>query len=541
MIASKGMAPGSIGSPVRSRPGAGRRRLVLRHRRAGHGSSSPGKRGPDPAADEVVDEAELGDDRRVQREGVEVAEPHGAVQAVEREGERQPGLDQRADALDLLGAEVDLDRQGVGLGDAARADRHPEGPGRVQRVDDVEVVGEGLGEVLPRMRGRVGADEALPPVGGRALAVVALQRVLVARPLVAEDRAARLQRGAVADQAVPAVMGDLVPEMAEQRAVGLAQGLAAALALGVVGLRDRDGDAALAVPGHHLGAGRRVLLELEDEAPHRVLVAGHDRQPELQQRVEQPVLGGLHQAPQVEVARPRQVGDGVVMAAGEAEAVALARREQPVARAVLRVAAEGEGPAGGARPRPHASPRPRHPPEARRAGLDLDHGMEIELLRDEAQPVAAVLAARVLESERLPADLAVEELHRGTVRLGVAGWLGVAETGRRGSPVPVVPSPSIPAECGNGLRGRRRAGWRSPIRPVQPDGVSPLRHTHRAAETKEAAQPFGERPKSREETPKKGIRPKARSQAMLHRSEAPPRRAHGSVPRRSCLLDGRHE
>ena len=34
---------------------------------------------------------------------------------------------------------------------------------------------------------------------------------------------------------------------------------------------------------------------------------------------------------------------------------------------------------------------------------------------------------------------------------------------------------------------------------------------HAVAPDKEAAQPFGERPKSREETPKKGMRPKAQN------------------------------
>jgi hypothetical protein len=52
-------------------------------------------------------------------------------------------------------------------------------------------------------------------------------------------------------------MPDLVAEMAEERAVGLSHVLAMALALGVVGLGDVDGDQALAMARH----GLRILAK----------------------------------------------------------------------------------------------------------------------------------------------------------------------------------------------------------------------------------------------------------------------------------------
>ena len=54
-------------------------------------------------------------------------------------------------------------------------------------------------------------------------------------------------------------MRDLVPEMAEQRAVGLAHGLALALALGVVGFRNIEGDEPAGVPGDDRRRLRRSI------------------------------------------------------------------------------------------------------------------------------------------------------------------------------------------------------------------------------------------------------------------------------------------
>ena len=98
----------------------------------------------------------------------------------------------------------------------------------------------GLGEILPRMRGRIGADEIVLPIRRRAFGIVLLQRLGVILPLVAEHGAEAVQLPAVAHQNVPVIMPDLVAEMAEQRAIGLVHRGAAVLALGVVGFLQRQ-------------------------------------------------------------------------------------------------------------------------------------------------------------------------------------------------------------------------------------------------------------------------------------------------------------
>jgi hypothetical protein len=112
------------------------------------------------------------------------------------------------------------------------------------------------------------------------------------------------------------VVRDLMTEMAKQGAIGLAHLVAAPLALGVVGLGEIDGDQAVFVPGQHR---RRAIGEKIEGHAFRVFGAGGEGQSQLQERVEQPVLGGLHHAPMGEIVRLRQVGDHAVVPARSAE------------------------------------------------------------------------------------------------------------------------------------------------------------------------------------------------------------------------------
>ena len=79
-----------------------------------------------------------------------------------------------------------------------------------------------------------------------------LQRLPVVFPVVAEDGAALVEPSSIPHQPVPVVMTDLVPEVADQRPVGLAHLGAPLFALGVVSLRDVDGDEAVVMAGQHL-------------------------------------------------------------------------------------------------------------------------------------------------------------------------------------------------------------------------------------------------------------------------------------------------
>ena len=195
-------------------------------------------------------------------------------------------------------------------------------------------------------------------------------------------------------------MRDLVPEMAQQRAVGLVHLAAPTLALGIVGRGQSDGDQAEVVAGHHrLDAvlALHVGEEVEGKPLVRILRARVQRQAELQQGVEQVVLRRFELAPAGEVLRHREVGYGAVMAAGGAEAVAALGGDQPVAGIVLGIVAKAIETLV-ARDRPPAIPLGRQ-------------RQQRSLVRLVAQTVATGLALRVLEMKRLAAVLTLEQLH----------------------------------------------------------------------------------------------------------------------------------
>ena len=110
------------------------------------------------------------------------------------------------------------------------------------------------------MAGGVGADELPGRSGDRAFAVVTCERRIVVLPLVAEDLAEAFENGialrAPFKKEVPVEMRDLVPEVADERAVVLAEHLALALALKIFRLSDIDGDDTVIIPGEHRRGGR---------------------------------------------------------------------------------------------------------------------------------------------------------------------------------------------------------------------------------------------------------------------------------------------
>src|SRR5277367_76780 len=92
----------------------------------------------------------------------------------------------------------------------------------------------GFREILPGMRTGVGADVGIAPNGRRTLTVMTLQRCVVVDALVAENGAKVIEPTAVAHQSIPVVMAHFVSEMADERPVGFAEGVAALLALRVI-------------------------------------------------------------------------------------------------------------------------------------------------------------------------------------------------------------------------------------------------------------------------------------------------------------------
>ena len=134
-------------------------------------------------------------------------------------------------------------------------------------------------------------------------------------------------------------------EMPEQGAIGLAHLATHALAFGIVGLVEADRDHAVGMAGHDRRAGgmRGGGIggeEVEGQPALGLFRPGLKRQAQLDQGVEQPVLGKFDPGPAVEIFQDRKIGDRAVMPAGFAVKVRRIRRHQPVAGGMLGVGAE---------------------------------------------------------------------------------------------------------------------------------------------------------------------------------------------------------
>src|SRR6202011_2535810 len=129
-----GSAPEEFNSPGSCAPR--RRRL---------GGANVARRGMDRpcGADQLMDETKLLDDRRRQDERIKVELAHATVNAVEREGERKPSVDQLRDALCPVGLKIDV-RLEFGADAEGRMDVDAERMRHFQRIDNMEIVRPGL-------------------------------------------------------------------------------------------------------------------------------------------------------------------------------------------------------------------------------------------------------------------------------------------------------------------------------------------------------------------------------------------------------------
>src|SRR4051794_21851642 len=104
------------------------------------------------------------------------------------------------------------------------------------------------------------------------------------------------------NEQVPVMMPDLVAEVTEKGAVRLAHLEPAPFALDVIGFRKRDRNNPVFMAGHDL-CGRRIGEKIEDQAMLWIFAARAQWQMPSQQRVEQPMLGGLELVPPFEISR----------------------------------------------------------------------------------------------------------------------------------------------------------------------------------------------------------------------------------------------
>src|SRR3954466_6017420 len=120
----------------------------------------------------------------------------------------------------MIGIKVDRRRQPAAR--PPRLDLESKGRRRLQGIDNVHVMRPGFREILPGMHGGVHADEIFLPVGWGALAVMALERLVIILPVIAEQSPKTWQDSGVrGHQPVPEIVPDLVAKMSQQSTIRL--------------------------------------------------------------------------------------------------------------------------------------------------------------------------------------------------------------------------------------------------------------------------------------------------------------------------------
>ena len=206
----------------------------------------------------------------------------------------------------------------------------------------MEVVRERLGEVLPRVHRGVLRDERVLPRLGGAHGVVARQRLLVARALVAEQVAAARPGLVILDEDVLVVVPDLMAKVPENRPVRLAELDAHRLADVVEALRQVDRDDPVRVPDDDLASVRTAREQVEAQAA-RCRVPRHDRQSQVADLQEEAPLGLFDLRKLLERDRVVLLGSGAGEAARDAAAGRCVVADEPVA-APLALRAREPGP-----------------------------------------------------------------------------------------------------------------------------------------------------------------------------------------------------
>ena len=213
------------------------------------------------SCDHLVGEIELEDDPGVEPKRIKVGVPHRAVDRIEGEGGGQPAADKRGG---VSAVSIDL----VPCPDL-RFECDAEVRHRPKCVDDMEEMGEGLCEVLPRMGCGVGTDMAVGPIGERAASIVAMYRLRIIGALVPEQRSEAILHVGPGNEPIPIIVADLMTEVTEKGPIRLPHFVSDALARHVIRFDHVQGDHPVGMPGEelrHVAVLRgRVVEEVEGE------------------------------------------------------------------------------------------------------------------------------------------------------------------------------------------------------------------------------------------------------------------------------------
>lgn len=280
----------------------------------------------------LVDGVEFGDDVGIQHEGVRVRVAEGGVELVSGEGEEDPAVDgveelviERRGVRHLQGVSVES------IGPEVKAVEFQTKPlGGVQGVFHVQIVGKGFCPVFPWMAAGIGADETDDPVGIGAILMMERESGGVVGALVTKGIAESLQPGAVFSEPLPIIVGQLMPHVTCQSAIGFAHLFLDESALGGVGFGQVEGDETFRMSSQE---GARAGQGLEEIKPHavRVNVFGSNGEAESQELDEDVALGVLSSGPSLGGSGEGEVGRDAGEGAGEALCSGIRSLQHPVA------------------------------------------------------------------------------------------------------------------------------------------------------------------------------------------------------------------
>lgn len=307
-------------------------------------SSSPLLHMPAPDLGEVVGEAEFLGDALGDHEGIQGRFAEALGDFIQNGGEAHPALQPGEEFA--IGDAVLREHGGQGAG---LTGEHDQGQGQelhldaeafagLQAINDLQVMSPGLGPVFPGMGGGISTDEGLRPIRGRGALIIGAEAGGIVLPFIAEalakGQAQGMIPGEIRQETLPEVVRAFMPEMSEQGAAALAEGLAVDLPVGVVRFLEIDGDDAIQVTGGH-GGIRHGADDVKGQACLGIALPSGQGDAEPTQGVNEATFGHLHATPERAVAIQGEVRNRPVHPAGRAQGVGGSGGQNPVAHAML--------------------------------------------------------------------------------------------------------------------------------------------------------------------------------------------------------------
>ena len=284
--------------------------------------------------EEAVDEIEFRNHAGRKIKGIQIRLPQRAIHAVLGKSEWPPL------GHELFSRRVVRIKVYFRLMFIARPARHPhaEAADRGERVNDMEKMGKGFREILPRMHRGIGGNIFISR-SCSDLVVMPLHRVFVRYAFIAKEVPEPIYLLCSRDEARPIIMANLMAEVPKKRAIGFSEARPHPLALNVVCLQNIEGDQPILMSGGNLDGPRFfahwIVKEIEGEprccSRSKGFCLRLKRKTHVQQRMKHSALGCFNFRPTFRDGGAKKVGDDAIMPACETERLVANSRDEPVA------------------------------------------------------------------------------------------------------------------------------------------------------------------------------------------------------------------